>query len=406
MNSTCLVCSAAIEPFLSFGRMPVANGFLSESEFADEFFYDLAVGFCDHCSMVQLTQPVERERLFHDNYAYFSSISTRMAAHFEEFARSVTSQYLATSDPFVVEIGSNDGIMLRHFAEAQIRHLGIEPSANVAQVAIDRGINTICKFFDADLAREIVNRHGHANAILAANVMCHIADLHTVAEGMRILLGRQGIAQFEDPYLGSILEKTAYDQIYDEHVYYFSISSVQRLFSDHGLELIDVASQSVHGGSMRYTLAPQGARPVTNAVVEQQRREAAWGLARAETFDKFRAAVERSRDRLSEVLREAHKNGKRVVGYGATSKSTTVTNYCDLSPQLIEFISDTTPGKQGKYSPGVHVLVRPYEAFAANYPEYALLFAWNHAEEIMAKERDFTARGGKWIMYVPEVTVV
>lgn len=404
--SQCLICSSTVEPFLCFGRMPIANGFLTAEQFPREYFFELKVGFCPRCTMVQLVEQVERERMFHEEYAFFSSTSVRMGKHFAQFAGDVMATRLAGPDPFVVEIGSNDGIMLQHFARAGIRHLGIEPSANVARAARERGVHTVCAFFDESLARRIVAEHGCADAFMGANVMCHLPYLHSVAEGIRTLLKPDGVLVFEDPYLGDIIEKTAYDQIYDEHAFYFSAGSIGSLFAQHGLEVVDLIPQNVHGGSMRYVLARAGSRAVSRAVAARRAQEEKLGLGRRETYVAFRRNVERSRDELMALLRELKRNGKRVAGYAATSKSTTVINYCGITPDLVEYISDTTPIKQGKFSPGAHIPIRPYEEFRARYPDYALLFGWNHAEEIMAKEREFTARGGKWIVYVPEVKVL
>lgn len=386
--------------------MPIANGFLAPDEFAGEYFYNLGAGVCPKCRMVQLTELVDPGKMFHDQYAFFSSTSIRMAEHFQRFAEHVRANHLSHDNPFVVEIGSNDGVMLQHFAKTGVRHLGIEPSANVAKVARDKGVQTICEFFDEALARRIVSEHGQADAFLGANVMCHIADLNSVVAGIKLLLKPRGVLLFEDPYLGDIIEKTAYDQIYDEHAFYFSVTALDHLFGQHGLEIVDVSSQLVHGGSMRYTVAHRGTLPVSEAVVAQRNKETALGLDQPATFDRFRRNVEKSRDELLALLRRIKTEGKRVVGYAATSKSTTVTNYCGITPELVEFISDTTPIKQGKFSPGTHIPVRPYAEFAARYPDYALLFGWNHGEEIMAKEKNFTAAGGKWILYVPQVTVL
>ena len=402
----CLICSSAVEPFLSFGRMPIANGFLTPEQFSDEYFFNLSVGLCGTCSMVQLTEQLDPQELFHESYAYFSSISRRMAEHFERFAGLVMNDHLKSSEPFVVEIGSNDGIMLRHFAGAGIGHLGVEPSANVARVAMDQGIDTVCKFFDEGLARQIAEERGQADAVLGANVMCHIPDLHSVAEGIRILLKPEGVLIFEDPYLGDIVEKTSYDQIYDEHAFYFSVASISYLFEQHGLEVVDVVPQNVHGGSMRYVVAHAGAGPVSPAVAAQRAKERELGLSQPETYERLAHNVERSCSELMALLHDLKRQGKRVVGYGATSKSTTVTNYCGITPDLVEFISDTTPDKQGKFSPGAHIPIRPYQEFAANHPDYALLFAWNHGEEIMENEQEFQSAGGKWILYVPKVQVL
>ncbi|NPU86159.1 MAG: class I SAM-dependent methyltransferase [Syntrophaceae bacterium] len=402
----CLICQEPIEPFMSFGRMPIANGFLRESEFDDEYFFDLRVAFCGACKMVQLVEQPAREMMFNENYAFYSGTSRNMAVHFNEFASHVKRDYLGGQDPFVVEIGSNDGIMMQHFAHWEIRHLGIEPSANVADVARQKGVNTTCAFFDEEQARQIVSRYGQADAFLGANVMCHIPYLHSVIRGIDILLKPSGVVLFEDPYLGDVIEQTSYDQIYDEHVFLFSVSSISHLFGMHGMEVVDIEPQETHGGSMRYVIARRGARPISPTVEACLAKERGMGLWEAGVYDQFRRNCERSRDELIGLLSGIRREGKRIVGYAATSKSTTIINYCGIGPDLIEFISDTTPIKQGKFSPGAHIPVRPYESFMAHYPDYALLFAYNHAREIMAKEKPFIESGGKWIVYVPRVTVL
>jgi methylation protein EvaC len=236
--------------------------------------------------------------------------------------------------------------------------------------------------------------------------MCHIPNLQSVVAGIKILLKPNGLLIFEDPYLGDIVEKKSYDQIYDEHVFYFSVKSISHLVEQHGLEVVDVIPQSVHGGSMRYMVAHKGTRTVSETVARQLATEEVLGLHLPETYYSLRQAIEQSRNDLVRLLHDLRRKNKRVVGYGATSKSTTVINYCGITSELVEFISDTTPIKQGKFSPGAHIPVRPYEEFVTNYPDYALLFAWNHAAEIMAKEKNFCRAGGKWLVYVPRVEVL
>ena len=402
----CRICGSDIEAFMSFGKMPIANGFLTPDQFADEYFFELAPAICGNCSMVQIIEQPDPSKMFHENYAFFSGTSKYMQVHFAAFARAVQERHLSgAGDPFVVELGSNDGIMLRNFASRNIRHLGIEPSKNVGDAARESGVNTICEFFGEDVAGQIVGEYGQADALLAANVMCHIPDLTGVAKGAHALLKPDGVLIFEDPYLGDVVEKTSYDQIYDEHVFVFCALSVANAFGRHGFELIDVEPQITHGGSMRYTLAKKGARQASDAVAALIAKETALGLDRPETFDKFRQNCEASRDQLMAILNDLRDQGVRVLGYGATSKSTTVMNYCGITPAHIAFISDTTPTKQGKFSPGAHVPVRPYEDFVADYPDYAVLFAWNHSREIMEKEAAYRAAGGKWINFVPKVDV-
>jgi len=402
----CLICQTPIRPFIDFGNMPLGNGFLLPEQFAAEYRFPMQAGFCPVCNMVQLIEQPDRERMFHENYAYFSGTSRYMTLHFKDFAGHVMADYLPRPDPFVVEMGSNDGIMLQNFAKANVRHLGIEPSKNVARVAMDRGVNTVTEFFGTELARRIVSDHGQADAFLAANVMCHIPYIHAIVEGIRILLKPAGVVLFEDPYLGDVLEKTSYDQIYDEHTFLFSVASVRHLFEQYDMEVVDVEPQGTHGGSMRYVVAFKGTRPVSVRVGRQMETERTLGLHLPETWERFRRNCEHSRDRLLDLLTGLKSRGKRVVGYGATSKSTTILNYCGITSELVEFISDTTPIKQGKFSPGAHIPIRSYEEFVQDYPDYALLFAWNHAQEIMTKEESFRASGGRWIIYVPEVGVL
>lgn len=403
---TCRICRAHFDPFISFGSMPLANAFRDPADPAEEYFFELAAGCCGSCGMVQLVDQPDPAKMFHDHYAFFSSTSARMGEHFREFAHWVLRTCATGVDPFVVELGSNDGILLQHIANAGIRHLGIEPSANVAAVARGKGINTITEYFDRELAQRVRSEHGQAQAIVAANVMCHIPDLHSVVGGLKELLAPDGVVAFEDPYVGDIVEKTSYDQIYDEHVFLFSTSSVETLFSQHGLELIDVLPQKVHGGSMRYVLAHAGTRQPSAAVTAHKNRESTLGLSKPETYVELANRIERSRAELVTLLSGLRKQNKRIVGYAATSKSTTVTNYCGITSGMVEYICDTTPAKHGKVSPGAHIPVRPHSDFAADFPDYALLFGWNHAEEIMAKEQAFREAGGKWIVYVPQVGVL
>lgn len=403
----CRVSGTPLTKVVDFGRQPLGNGFVEPRRLEGEYFFPMAVGFSETSMMLQLIEQPAPEKMFHDHYAFYSSTSNFMARHFKEFAEQVMdSGYLAKNDPFVVELGCNDGIMLKHFAAKEIRHLGIEPSLNVAQEASKHGVRTRSEFFTERLADSIVAEDGQADAFLAANVMCHIPDIVGVVKGIRKLLKPTGVVMFEDPYLGDVVAKTSYDQIYDEHVFLFSALSIQYLFGLHGMELIDVLPQKTHGGSMRYVLAHRGAYPVKEAVSQLVAKEKAQGLDRLATFEAFRAKVERSREDLVTLLKKLKSQGKRVAGYGATSKSTTILNYCGIGPDLIEFISDTTPIKQGKLTPGMHIPVVPYETFKNNPPDYAVLFAWNHAEEIMAKEKEFMAAGGKWIVHVPEVKVL
>jgi methylation protein EvaC len=407
MDHRCWVCQKISASVMTFGQMPIANAFLSKAQFGIEYFFDMAVAYCEHCNMFQLVNQPEPDQMFNENYAFFSGTSKMMGHHFKEFANHVLADYIRDKkDPFVLEIGSNDGIMLKHFARRGIRHLGIEPSANVAQVAMDHKINTKVDFFDKSLAEKIVSEHGQVDAYIAANVMCHIPYINSIVEGIKVLLKPDGIVMFEDPYLGNVIEKTTYDQIYDEHTFLFSVHSIQYLFNQFDMEVIDVEPQATHGGSMRYVIAHNGVKPVNENVNKQLDYEIELGLTNSKTYYQFQKNCERYRHDLMNLLNDIKSKGKHIAGYAATSKSTTIINYCGITTDHLDCIYDTTPIKMGKYSPGARIPIVDHVNFKDNYPDYALLFGYNHEKEIMAKEKDFMNQGGKWITYVPEVKIV
>lgn len=403
----CRISGDPLVEVIDFGMQPLGNGFVESQTPSQEYFFPMKVGFCEKSKMLQLIEQPEPDKMFHDHYAFYSSTSKHMAKHFENFSEQViSSDYFPKSDPFVVELGCNDGILLKHFSNKSIRHLGIEPSVNVALEANKIGIRTISEFFSESLAKKIVESHGEADIFLAANVMCHIEDMNGVIAGIKALLKQTGVAIFEDPYLGDIVKKVSYDQIYDEHVFLFSALSVQYMFGLQGMELIDVIPQATHGGSMRYVVANAGVYPVQKSVAELLDLEILQGLDDINTFNDLNDKVKKSKVDLRDLLIELKRKGKTVAGYGATSKSTTILNYCGIGPDLIDYICDTTPIKQGKFTPGTHIPVVPYAEFQNNPPDYSVLFAWNHADEIMAKEADFIKNGGHWITHVPAVRVL
>ena len=404
--SKCLICKNEYQPFVDFGDMPIANAFSAKEKLIDEYTFPMKVGFCEHCNMVQLVEQPERERMFHENYAFFSSTSNYMKEHFKNFANSVSELQNLNENSFVVEVGSNDGIMLQNFVTDNIPCLGVEPSKNVAQVAREKGIEVVAEFFDQSLAESIIATHQKADVILSANVMCHIPYMHSIYDGIKVLLKDQGVFVFEDPYLGEVIEKTSFDQIYDEHVFLFSALSVSHLANMHDLELIDVEYQITHGGSMRYTVAHKGVKKVSNNVINLIDKEKKLGLDSSEAYSSFSDDVNQIKGDLIKLLTTLKNEGKKVVAYGATSKSTTVANYFGITPDLVECIYDTTPIKQNKFSPGMHIPVLPYEQFHDSNPDYVLLFAWNHAVEIMKKEKDYMSNGRHWITYIPKVEVI
>ncbi|MBB3052439.1 methylation protein EvaC [Prauserella isguenensis] len=405
-ESSCRICGDTVSEFLDFGTQPLSDAFRDPSDTTEEFSYRLAVGKCGTCAMVQLMNEVPREAMFHDDYPYVSRGSSVMREHFRSLAHGFLSTELSGDDPFIVELGSNDGTMLATVAEAGVRHLGVEPSGDVADLSAAAGVRVRKDFFEEPTALEIAETDGRADVIYAANTLCHIPYMDSILAGVRALLQPRGVFVFEDPYLGDIVERTSFDQIYDEHFFLFSAQSVDEMARRHGLELVDVERLAVHGGELRYTLALPGARQRGAAVAQFLEQERTARLGEQEVLEQFAANVHAVRDDLVALLTRLREEGHRVVGYGATAKSATVTNFCGIGPELIDFVCDTTPAKQGKLTPGSHIPVRPPEWFSDDYPPYALLFAWNHAEEIMAKEQAFRDAGGSWILYVPTVRVV
>jgi len=402
----CLICDSEYSPFVDFGLMPIANAFATKEQIKNEYTFPMKVGFCGNCNMVQLVEQPEREKMFHENYAFFSSTSNYMKEHFKLFANSVSDLQDLNEDSFVVEVGCNDGILLENFIIYNIPCLGIEPSENVAQVAMEKGIEVITQFFDRPLAEHILKSNQKADAILSANVMCHIPYMHSIYDGVKTILKEDGIFMFEDPYLGEIIEKTSFDQIYDEHVFLFSALSVKYLANMHDLELVNVEPQITHGGSMRYTIAHKGIKTVSQNVVKLIGQEKKLGLDKKQSYLSFTDNINKIKNDLINLLTKLKNDGKRVVAYGATSKSTTVTNYFGITPDLVECIYDTTPIKQNKLSPGAHIPVLPYDQFRESDPDYVLLFAWNHATEIMKKESNYMTNNRHWITYIPNVKVI
>lgn len=401
----CRVCEGVVHEFFDFGSQPLSDAFALPGDEAEEFRYRLAIGACASCAMVQLVNEVPRERMFHEAYPYLSSGSDVMRAHFRTTAERLLAAELAGDDPFVVELGCNDGVMLETVAAAGVRHLGVEPSGAVAELAARKGVDVLREFFDESTAAAVRDAHGPADVVYAANTLCHIPYIGSVLRGVGELLSPQGVFVFEDPYFGDIVERTSFDQIYDEHFYYFTALSVRDAAARHGLQLVDVERLPVHGGEVRYTLARQGARTPSAAVAALAADEERRRLTHPDTLAAFASRVEKVRADLTALLGRLRAQRASVMGYGATAKSATVLNYCGIGPELLPRICDSSVTKQGRLAPGSGVPVCGPEEFRAPYPRYALLLAWNHAEEIMAKEQEFRRSGGRWIRYVPALRI-
>ena len=384
----CKITNKIIEPFMSFGKMPIANGFVKKEDFDKEFYFNMEVGFCEDLSLFQLNDHPKPELMFNEKYPFFSSSSELMKVHFKDYAEYINKNFL-NSESKVIEIGSNDGTLLKNFSNHGIECLGFEPSKNVADKATSEGVKTINSFFNTNNLDQAKEYLGKTDIICASNVICHIPNLNDLIVSLDKMLSKNGVFIFEEPYLGSMFEKVSYDQIYDEHIYMFSASSVAKIFKLYDFELVDVLPQSTHGGSMRYVIKRKNVEKKSKNLVQTLEREKLKKLDSLESCIQFKKNCELSKIQLIKKIDKLKNNNKSICGYAATSKSTTILNYCNIDSKTIKFICDTTPEKIGKFSPGMHIPIVDMKHFRENITDAVYLFAWNHKEEILKKEDKF-----------------
>ena len=387
--------------FLDLGRQPIANGFLTEDQFDDEFFYDLSVGFDRETGLVTHMEYVEPSLMFNDEYAYRGSMSKTMREHFANFSKHFKDNI--QRDPKVLEIGSNDGVFIKNWDKKTT--FAVEPCGNFAAETNQQGYKTYNDFWDKDLSAKILHdEKGPMDLVFAANCICHISDLDEAFGAVEQILSADGLFIFEDPSLEKMVNLNSYDQIYDEHPHVFSVTALDRILSRNGLSIVRVDNTDVHGGSNRIWAKKTDSSFLVDSSVERNLDlEKILGLDRASTFDKFAERVMRSKEDLFDLLCRCRERGKRIISYGATSKSTTIFNYCGIDRNLISYITDTTPEKQNKFSPGMHIPIVSPKRTLNDSVDFAFLGAWNFAQEIRDKEKDFK---GKFITHVPIVRLL
>ena len=384
--------------FLDLGRQPITNKFLSEDEFEGEFFYDLKVVFDEETKLVSIQEFVPPEMMFNEEYAYTTSLSTPMINHFKQAAETLQMKFTPKK---VLEIGSNDGPFISNFSKMD--SVCVEPCGNFAEITNGMGYQTYDEFWTTDLADKIKDSNGYMDLIYAANCICHIQDLDDAFTAVKNLLKPSGVFVFEDPSLIRMLERGSYDQIYDEHAHVFSVIALDNILRKNGLKIFSVDNLSVHGGSNRIYASHIDSGTVGDSVKQNINEEMVFGLDQFETYEIFADRVKTSKEVLNRKLSNLTKNGKRIVSIGATSKSSTVFNYCGIDSSLIECVTDTTPAKQGLFTPGSHIPVVSRDSVNLNDYDYAFLGAWNFKEVIANKESEFVKNGGKFITHVPEV---
>lgn len=406
----CRSCGATrLEPVLSLGRTPLANALLTAEQLGElEETYPLDLAFCPACALVQITETVRPEKLFR-NYFYLSSFSETMLRHAEETAARLARERRLDASSLVIEVASNDGYLLQHYKRAGVPVLGIEPATNIARIAEqERGIPTLCEFFGDELARRLAGEGKRADVIHANNVLAHVADLNGVVSGFASMLKPGGVAVIEAPYVKEMIDRREFDTIYHEHLCYFSLTALEHLFRRHRLIITDVERLPIHGGTLRIFAAREdGASEQQSAAVRQLlEEEAAWGVTGTEFYRGFGAQVERLRDELLALLGRLKADGKRVAAYGASAKGSTLLNYFGVGAETIDFVADRSTVKQGYYTPGTHLHIRPPEKLLEEMPDYVLLLTWNFADEILAQQQEYRRRGGRFIIPVPEVRVL
>ena len=407
--SACRFCGAALKhTFVDLGMSPLCQTHIEPHQLNHmEPFYPLHVWVCGECYLVQLEQYVAPDEIFSD-YAYFSSYSDSWLEHARRYSETMIGRLRLGAGSRVVEIASNDGYLLQNFVRAGVPCLGIEPAANVARVAVERGVPTLVRFFGAGAAAEIAGEYGHADLLLGNNVLAHVPDINDFVRGMKVLLGPRGVITMEFPHLQRLIERNQFDTIYHEHFSYLSITTVERIFRAHGLVVFDVQELPTHGGSVRVFArhAEDDSKPVQESVSSIKQGEVDAGLGHLESYRQFAGRVHAAKRDLLDFLITAKRNGKSVVGYGAPGKGNTLLNYCGIRTDFLDYTVDRSPHKQGRFTPGTRIPILSPDRIRETKPDFVLILPWNLAEEIASRHAYIREWGGQFVVPIPSVRVL
>jgi hypothetical protein len=389
--------------FLDLGFSPPSNAYLTSSSLdSPEKYYPLKIYVCDECWLVQTADYAQAEDLFNSDYAYFSSTSSSWLQHAADYAKKITKQLRLNANSFVVEVASNDGYLLRNFIEAGIPCLGIEPTETTATASEKIGVPNLRRFFGEGLAQELVAQGQQADLVIGNNVYAHVPDINDFTRGMAVVLKPSGTITLEFPHVMRLLEDTLFDTIYHEHFSYLSLTTVARMFAKHGLRVWNVEKLRTHGGSLRvFGCHATDDRQTDSAVEELMKKEISFGLQRIDSYLGFQERVNRIKNSLLSFLIQQSMDGKKVIAYGAAAKGNTLLNYAGVKPDLLPFVCDAAPAKQGKFMPGSHIPIVSPDRLRELTPDYVLILPWNIADEIQADHAYIEEWGGKFVVIGP-----
>lgn len=404
----CRMChSQKLYQFLDLGFTPPADQFRTKEQLEEpDVYYPLRVYVCDDCGLVQLGYVVDKEVLYQDDYPYEASVTRAGKRHWAEFAKTTITELNLLPGQLVVDIGSNVGALLHPFKAEGMQVHGVDPAPNIVAIAQERGIETTCDFFNAKTVRAIKKDKGLASVITGTNVFAHIDDLHTLMENIKELLEKGGVFIFEAPYLVHLIENNEYDTIYHEHLSYISIKPLVKFLKKFNMEIFDIKQYDFHGGSIRVYINAMGFRPIANEVYKLLAHEEKMNLYSHAVLDQFAKRVEQNRRELKTLLLSLVNQNKKIIGVSAPAKGMTLLNYCGIGRDILDFVTEKTTLKIGRFTPGAHIPVLPDSEIKKARPDYALLLAWNFAHEIMENLSDFSEAGGKFIIPIPKPKIV